>query len=80
MLAGDCLSVSALMDNVLREIPWEDVRLLSVEGNEIVVTLSTETRRIQFSSAKEMNDAFGEWCNLGKEQGLGKFVHKATGK
>jgi hypothetical protein len=56
------------MRNPLLEFSWEDVRLLSVEGTEIVLTMNDETRRVKFSSAKELNDAFGEWCNAGKGQ------------
>ena len=68
------------MGNRLLEIAWEDVRLLSVEGNEIIVTLSDGTRRITFDSAKELNDAFGEWCNAGngkqRESLLAKLGNK----
>jgi hypothetical protein len=62
------------MRNRLLEISWEDVRLLSVEGNEIVITLSDGIRRLRFDSAKELNDAFGEWCHQGKEQRFSKAV------
>lgn len=64
------------MVNRLLEIPWDDVRLLSVEGNEIVVTLKDETRRITFTTAKELNDAFGEWCNVGSGKPNGSLLAK----
>ena len=54
--------------NPLLEISWEDVRLLSVEGSEIAVTLKDETKRIKFETAKHLNDAFGEWCSAGQGQ------------
>lgn len=56
------------MINPLLEISWEDVRLLSVEGSEISITLKNETKRIKFETAKHLNDAFGEWCSTGKGQ------------
>lgn len=64
------------MGNRLLEISWDDVRLLSVEGNEIIVTLKDETRRITFTSAKELNDAFGEWCNAGNGKHQGSLLAK----